>query len=157
MAATARDGASPAAAPDPERPARRLGRRVKALVTVLAAASLAVTGYACALAGIDGVAAIRGMGSDRPSPGKGVVSGISSFVGSSAFAAALSSASAAPSVAASRDASGGRARPGTPTARDSRDCLPAAAACVDLTGRIPWLQDDGTAGFGPVLPSPARS
>ncbi|HEY6785980.1 MAG TPA: hypothetical protein VI365_01590 [Trebonia sp.] len=124
----------------------------KTLVMVVAAASLAVTGYACALAGIDGVAAIRGMSSGhRPSPGKGVVSGISSFVGSSAFAAALSSASAAPSVAAS----GGRARKGTsgtPAARDSRDCLPAAAACVDLTGRIPWPQDDGAAGFGPVLP-----
>jgi hypothetical protein len=123
---------------------------------------LAVTGYACALAGIDGVAAIRGMNSGhRPSPGKGVVSGISSFVGSSAFAAALSSASSTPStpstpgVAPSRDASGGRATPGTPgtpAARDSHDCLPAAAACVDLTGRIPWPQDGGAAGFGPVLP-----
>ncbi|HEY6789594.1 MAG TPA: hypothetical protein VI365_20025, partial [Trebonia sp.] len=100
----------------------------------------------------DGVAAIRGMSSGhRPSPGKGVVSGISSFVGSSAFAAALSSASAAPSG----DARGGRARKGTsgtPAARDGRDCLPAAAACVDLTGRIPWPQDDGAAGFGPLLP-----
>ena len=148
MAATARDGASRAAAPDPERPARRLGRPVKALVMVVAAASLAVTGYACALAGIDGVSAIRGTGSGhRPSPGKGVVSGISSFVGSSAFAAALSSASSTPSApgAASRDASGGRAGPGTLTAGGRHECLPAAAACVDLTGRIPWPQDDGTA------------
>jgi hypothetical protein len=148
MAATARDGASPAAAPDPERPARRLGPRLTALVMVIAAATLAVTGYACALAGIDGVAAIRGTGSGhKPSPGKGVVSGISSFVGSSAFAAALSNAPSAPSGAAS----GGRPGP-----RDSYQCLPAAAACVDLTGRLPWPQDDGAADFGPVLPSPAK-
>ena len=152
MAATARDGASPAAAPDPERPARRLGPRLTALVMVIAAASLAVTGYACALAGIDGVAAIRGTGSGhKPSPGKGVVSGISSFVGSSAFAAALSSAASISSVAASPvgpHASSGRA--------DRQECLPAAAACVDLTQRLPWSQDDGAEGYGPVLPSYAR-
>jgi hypothetical protein len=107
-----------------------------------------VTGYACALAGIDGVAAIRGTGSGhKPSPGKGVVSGISSFVGSSAFAAALSSASSAPGDAAS----GGR-----PGSRDSYQCLPAAASCVDLTGRLPWPQDDGAAGLRPVLPPPAK-
>jgi hypothetical protein len=115
---------------------------------VIAAATLAATGYACALAGIDGVAAIRGTDSGhKASPGKGVVSGISSFVGSSAFAAALSGALSAPSSASS----GGRPGP-----RDSYRCLPAAAACVDLTGRLPWPQDDGAAGLRPVLPSPAK-
>jgi hypothetical protein len=138
MAATAQDGASSAASPDPGRPARRLGRRATVLVIVVAAATLAVTGYACALAGIDGVAAIRGMaGGHRPPPGKGVVSGISSFVGSSAFAAALNSASAAPAAGGTpAPAAGGTPAPAL-TARRRQECLPATAACVDLTGRVP--------------------
>jgi hypothetical protein len=112
---------------------------------VVAAATLAVTGYACALAGVDGVAAIRGMAGHRPTPGKGVVSGISSFVGSSAFAAALSSA-----------ASSGGTPSRTLTTRDRQECLPAPVACVDLTQRLPWSQDDGAEDYGPVLPSYAR-
>ena len=149
MAARARDGASRSSAPRPRWRARRLGRRSAVLVMVVATASLAVTGYACSLAAIDGVAAIRGpAGGHRPPPAKGVVAGISSFVGSSAFAAALSSASSTSGGAAARDASPAAA------SRDAQECLPASATCVDLTGRLPWRPDDDPAGDGPVLPSP---
>ena len=155
MAATARDGESPAPSPDPQHPSRRMGPRATVLAVVAAAAILAVTGYACALAGIDGVTALRGEASgQRPPPGKGVVAGISSFVRSSAFAAALNSAS--------RQAGNPPASPrisprvGPPASRvtpDGQECPPAAAACMDLTGRLPWPGEDGAAAYGPVLPA----
>jgi hypothetical protein len=51
--------------------------------------------------------------------------------------------------------------PGAPalTARDDSACPPAAAACVDLSRRLTWLQSDGTVTFGPVRmePGPAGS
>jgi hypothetical protein len=97
MAGTARGDESDAAPPRlPGRPSRRLGRRAAALVTAVATASLAVTGYPGALAVIDGVP-----GGHQPPQGNGIVSGITSLVSSRAFAVALSSAS---SVAASQDA-----------------------------------------------------
>ena len=97
MAATAQDDESDATPPRrPGRPSRRLGRRATTLVTAVATASLAVTGYPGALAVIEGVP-----GGHRPPQGNGVVSGITSLVGSRAFAAALSSAA---SITASQDA-----------------------------------------------------
>ncbi len=129
-----------------QRPSRRPGPRATALITL--AACLAVTGYACAQAGIDGVAAIRGMvGGHRQPPSNGVVSGIKSLVSSPAFAAAMSKA-------ASAAAASGATR--APSVRDWEHCPPAAAACADLTERVPWPRQDGVAGYGPVLPSPAR-
>ena len=145
MAATARRGASRAVAPRPEYPARFLvgrslgrgpGRQLGRHTTVLAmavASCLALTGYVCAVAS----------GHRAPPGNNGAVSGITSLVRSPAFAAALANASR---VASTRTAL---------TPRDRRYCLPAAAACVDLTGRVSWPQDDGAAGYGPVLPSPA--
>ncbi|HEY6787279.1 MAG TPA: L,D-transpeptidase [Trebonia sp.] len=44
--------------------------------------------------------------------------------------------------------------PATLTARDYRMCPPAAAACVDLSRRLTWLQSDGTVTFGPVRMEP---
>jgi len=150
MAATARRGESRAVAA--LRP-----QRTTVLIMAVAAACLALTGYAAA----------RVTGHRAP-PGNGAVSGITSLVRSPAFAAALASASRVTSsqnaghattqnagTQVSPLASGGRARsahgsaplgvmpPRTPAARDRRHCLPAAAACVDLTGRVPWPQDDG--------------
>src|SRR5580698_4698104 len=45
------------------------------------------------------------------------------------------------------------------TPRDHSACPPAAAACVDLSRHLTWLQSDGKATFGPVRmePGPPRS
>jgi hypothetical protein len=40
------------------------------------------------------------------------------------------------------------------TTRDYRMCPPAAAACVDLTRHLTWLQSDGKVTFGPVRMEP---
>lgn len=40
------------------------------------------------------------------------------------------------------------------TARDVRLCPAAATACVDLSGRLTWLQSGGTVTFGPVRVEP---
>jgi hypothetical protein len=40
------------------------------------------------------------------------------------------------------------------TARDYSMCPPAAAACVDLTRHLTWLQSDGKVTFGPVQMEP---
>jgi hypothetical protein len=42
------------------------------------------------------------------------------------------------------------------TAVDHQDCPPAAAACVDLTRHITWLQADGRITFGPVQMEPGQ-
>jgi lipoprotein-anchoring transpeptidase ErfK/SrfK len=42
------------------------------------------------------------------------------------------------------------------TAADHRDCPAAAAACVDLTRRISWLQAAGKVTFGPVQMEPGE-
>jgi L,D-transpeptidase catalytic domain len=40
------------------------------------------------------------------------------------------------------------------TTRDHSACPPAAAACVDLSRHLTWLQSDGKATFGPVRMEP---
>jgi len=42
------------------------------------------------------------------------------------------------------------------TAADHRDCPAAAAACVDLTRHITWLQADGRITFGPARMEPGQ-
>ena len=42
----------------------------------------------------------------------------------------------------------------TLTAGDRSACPPAAAACVDLSRHLTWLQSDGKAAFGPVRMEP---
>ncbi|HEX3961076.1 MAG TPA: L,D-transpeptidase [Trebonia sp.] len=44
--------------------------------------------------------------------------------------------------------------PAALTARDYRMCPPAAAACVDLTRHLTWLQSHGKVTFGPVRMEP---
>jgi len=44
--------------------------------------------------------------------------------------------------------------PASLTARDYSMCPPAAAACVDLTRHLTWLQSDGRVTFGPVRMEP---
>ena len=40
------------------------------------------------------------------------------------------------------------------TTRDHSACPPAAAACVDLSRHLTWLQSDGKVAFGPVRMEP---
>jgi hypothetical protein len=40
------------------------------------------------------------------------------------------------------------------TARDRSACPPTAAACVDLSRHLTWLQSDGEVAFGPVRMEP---
>jgi hypothetical protein len=125
------------------------GRAVAVLMSVVAAASLAVTGYACTLALLD--RAHLGRGAHAGSPGGTyVVNGIASFVSSSAFVQALSSAKAtkpaAPAVAPAVSL--------TLTARDRANCPAAASACVDLDEHITWLQSNGKVSYGPVQMEP---
>ena len=42
------------------------------------------------------------------------------------------------------------------TANDHQDCPAAAAACVDLTRHITWLQANGRITFGPVQMEPGQ-
>ncbi len=124
-------------------------RGIAALLAVAATASLAVTGYACTLAVLNRVHLGRGAHSGTAA-GSYVVTGIASFVSSSAIVSALSSAKPTPA-----------ATPAAPapvslvlTARDKRDCPAAATACVDLAEHITWLQSNGTVTYGPVQMEP---
>jgi hypothetical protein len=40
--------------------------------------------------------------------------------------------------------------------RARRSCPPAASACVDLSGRLTWLQSEGSISYGPVRMKPGR-
>ena len=51
---------------------------------------------------------------------------------------------------------GGAGIPLVLTAVDHQDCPPAAAACVDLSRHITWLQADGRITFGPVQMEPGQ-
>jgi hypothetical protein len=119
------------------------------MMSVVAAASLAVTGYACTLALLDRAHLGRGAHAGS-SGGTYVVNGIASFVSSSAFVQGLSSVkpakpvtpAAAPVVSL------------TLTARDHAKCPAAATACVDLGEHITWLQSNGKVSYGPVQMEP---
>jgi lipoprotein-anchoring transpeptidase ErfK/SrfK len=125
------------------------GRAVAAVLAVIAAASLAVTGYACALAVLN--RAHLGRGAHAGSPGGTyVVNGIASYVSSSAFVQALASAKAVPRA----DPAATPAVSLTLTGRDHAKCPAAAAACVDLAEHITWLQSGGKVTYGPVQMEP---
>ena len=59
----------------------------------------------------------------------------------------------APKAAATRAAQAPQA-PLVLTTRDWESCPAAAAACVDLTGHLTWLQAGGKVSFGPVRMEP---
>ncbi|MGH3248406.1 MAG: L,D-transpeptidase, partial [Trebonia sp.] len=42
------------------------------------------------------------------------------------------------------------------TAADHRNCPAGAAACVDLTRHVSWLQADGKITYGPVMMEPGK-
>ncbi|HTU76196.1 MAG TPA: L,D-transpeptidase [Trebonia sp.] len=117
------------------------------MMTVLVAvASLSVTGYACVLA--------VHRQQVRAADSRRVVSGISALVRSRALLA-LSTAARAGNPAKSAPAGSGG--PLALTASERRDCPAVATACVDLTGKISWLQASGKVTYGPVRiePGPA--
>jgi hypothetical protein len=120
------------------------------MLAVVAAASLAVAGYACTLAVLNRAHLGRGAHAGN-SGGTYVVNGIASFVSSSAFVQALASTkdtlpaaapAAAPAVSLAL------------TGRDHAKCPAAATACVDLDEHITWLQSNGKVTYGPVQMEP---
>ncbi len=122
------------------------GTAAAAVVLTAIAAAVAVNSVGTRLAGAGAVAllppapvarasavpAIKGLGrggwsAGEPSPGE-------------------YSAAASPSPA----------MPLTLTTADHQDCPAAAAACVDLTRHLTWLQAGGRVAFGPVQMEPGR-
>jgi hypothetical protein len=135
--------------------ARRVVGRTGAMMTALVAvASLSVTGYACLLA--------VHRQQVRAADARRVVSGISALVSSRALvalsSAAANSGSATKAVGISETSgarqAGGGAGALALTASERRDCPVAAAACVDLTEKITWLQAGGKVMYGPVRMQP---
>lgn len=139
------------------------------MTALVAVASLSVTGYACVLA--------VHRQHVRAADSRRVVSGISALVSSRALVALSSAASkgasatstaSAGSTPSAGDVSGSsqgsgvsHASPTTRslalTANERRDCPAAAAACVDLTEKITWLQAAGRVTYGPVRLEPSPS
>ena len=124
------------------------------MTALVAVASLSVTGYACLLA--------VHRQHVRAADSRRVVSGISALVSSRALVALSSAGKASSSVDPSGTGPGGATTsPLTLTASERQDCPAGAAACVDLTDKITWLQAGGKVTYGPVSiePSPtgARS
>jgi hypothetical protein len=94
--------------------------------------------------------------SQATASGDAVVAGISTLVGSQAFASALSPSKGGTSPAPTSSSSAGGAPhyPLTLTAKDRQDCPPEAIACVDLSEHITWLQTNGKVSYGPVPMEP---
>jgi hypothetical protein len=128
------------------------------MTALVAVATLSVAGYACLLA--------VHRQQVRVADSRRVVSGISALVSSRALVALSSAASKAAASNAS-NAGGATRAPGASetsgasqasgatgalalTASERRDCPAAAAACVDLTEKITWLQAGGKVTYGPL-------
>lgn len=83
-----------------------------------------------------------------------------------ANSASIDKASAIPALAGLGGSSGAEARAAEPasqastplvlTAADHQHCPAAAAACVDLTRHITWLQSNGKPSFGPIQMEPGK-
>jgi hypothetical protein len=71
-------------------------------------------------------------------------------------AVAVARANAVPAITRPRPASSPAAIPLVLTAADHRDCPVTAAACVDLTRHITWLQAGRQVAFGPVQMEPGE-
>jgi hypothetical protein len=71
-------------------------------------------------------------------------------------AVAVARANAVPAITRPRPASSSAASPLVLTAADHQDCPAAAAACVDLTRHITWLQVGRQVAFGPVQMEPGE-
>ena len=71
-------------------------------------------------------------------------------------AVAVARANAVPAISRPRPARSPAAIPLVLTAADHQACPAAAAACVDLTRHITWLQARGKITFGPVQMEPGK-
>jgi L,D-transpeptidase catalytic domain len=124
-----------------ERAWRRLRSPTRLGVTAAMAALLVVTGIIVA-----------------------VVSAYSAATSPAARPAAVARANAAPALTSRRPAAapGAAAQPRDAamplvlTAADHRNCPAGAAACVDLTRHVSWLQAHGKITFGPVMMEPGK-
>jgi hypothetical protein len=116
-------------------------RRPAALVTA-GVASAALVMIAAYVAVVDS-AHVRAAGPSRP--------GATQTPGSARMAANLGAVTG-PRPSLSSKSSATPPGPGSLvlTARDYSTCPPAAAACVDLSRHLTWLQSDGKVTFGPV-------
>ena len=119
--------------------------RPAALVTagVASTALVMIAAYVAIAYSADGRAALTGRPGAAQTPGR-------------ARMAAHLAAGAGPRLSLPSESAATRAVPGSLvlTGRDHRTCPPAAAACVDLSRHLTWLQSDGKVTFGPVRMEP---
>ena len=158
--------------------ARRRGpaRRVASLLTVALASAVVVTVAAVASAKPASLRAtalnrsgtanpvqsprastvVPGVGASAPPVGAGERPGEHARPAVSPPSPSAPAPSAAPSPSAAPPPSAVPAPSGAPvlTAHDRQICPATAAACVDLTGHITWLQSAGRVSFGPVWMEP---
>ena len=122
-----------------------LWRRPAALVTAgVAATALAMIG---AYAAVSQSADVRAATAGRP--------GATQTPGIARNAATLAIATCRrPSLPPKPGATPSAPGPLALTTRDHSACPPAAAACVDLSRHLTWLQSDGKVTFGPVRMEP---
>ena len=116
---------------------------------VLVTAGVASTALAtiAAYVGVSHSADVRAAIASRP--------GATQTPGSAVKAANLAIATGPrPSVAPKSDATAPIPGSLALTTRDYNACPPAAAACVDLSRHLTWLQSDGKVTFGPVRMEP---
>jgi hypothetical protein len=127
-----------------------LWRRPAALVTAGVASTVLVT--IAAYVAVSDSAGVKAAMPGRP--------GATQAPGSAGKAAHLANATVPrPSLPPKSDATPPAPGSLALTARDYGACPPAAAACVDLSRHMTWLQSDGKVTFGPVRmePGPAGS
>lgn len=148
------------------------------MTALVAVASLSVTGYACVLAvhrqhvrAADSRRVVSGISAVVSSRALVALSSAASKAASKAASASgTASAGSTPSASGTAGAGSTPGASSTPsasnvsgsshvspttrslalTANERRDCPAAAAACVDLTEKITWLQAAGRVTYGPV-------
>ena len=143
-------GSRNAAGRQVRKPASRRGpaRRVTSLLTVALASAIVVTAAAVASAKPASLRATALNRSGTPVPARSLPAS------KAAPSPAAPSASARPSAALAPPANPAPAGVPVLTALDRRQCPATAAACVDLTRHVTWLQAGGAVSFGPVWMEP---
>jgi lipoprotein-anchoring transpeptidase ErfK/SrfK len=138
------------------KPASRRGpaRRVASLLTVALASTVVVTAAAVASAKPASLRVTALNKSSTPRPARSLPRARPRPPSASPSTSAAPSPSARPSAALTPPAN--PAPSGVPvlTALDRRQCPATAAACVDLTRHVTWLQSGGAVSFGPVWMEP---
>ena len=148
-------GSRNAAGRQVRKPASRRGpaRRVTSLLTVALASAIVVTAAAVASAKPASLRATALNRSGTPVPARSLPAS-KAAPSPAAPSPAAPSASARPSAALAPPANPAPAGVPVLTALDRRQCPATAAACVDLTRHVTWLQAGGAVSFGPVWMEP---